>query len=578
MNNQATTLRYQRWNWIGGITTLLTIATSYYAIKSIWPFGPDWWTFHELLQILKVVTFSAIRLDNEPARILIGELNQQGWQIEFVSFLTIPTLTCTYLSYRFAHFLFYREGGIDNCKHLEGPRLIFGKYARKHARKTLKYQKLHKSKSGLVLHSYIQIPHVLESGNLIAIGSQGSGKSVVLKPIIQQIIERSNKALIYDAKKEYTELFFGKRAILINPTDERSHCWNIQSDVTDPESAQLMANCLLTEGNEDKFWVQGARIILAGCLVIMCKTNEKWGWRELKELLNMDTLEIRQELEKYYPDAKKLVEPDSKTTQGFFSVLSTQLTWLSYVTDVWGELSSKRQFSIKDWLTSKLDATTVIVPNDPAYPQISGPLCSALITLLTRQILSQPDVGDSQETWLILDELADLPKTDALEKWLAMGRSKGAKTLAGMQNTNQLSHIYGDKKAETILSLFSNILCMRLNSHPSAKIVSENIGTRRVRRYTTTTNSEGQKSTSGQIHEEPIVRAEELTQLPSPNKKGVTGYLSIKGMNSAYKLTWAYPNLPIAAKAFSPRRIENRTILEPNPSPQKRGSRGRIRA
>lgn len=578
MNSQATQIRYQRWDWIAGTASILTILSSYFTVKFFWSFGPDWWGFDQLLEILKVVIFSTIRLDFEPITILISRLREAGWEIEFVSFLIVPIFLCAYLSYQISHFIFYREGGIDNCQHLEGPKLVFGKYARRHVKNTLKFQKLNRAKLGLVLHPHIQIPQLLEAGNLIAVGSQGSGKSVVLKPLVEQIINRSDKALIYDAKKEYTELFFNERAILINPTDERSFCWDIQSDITDNESAQLAATCMLTEGNEDKFWVEGARIILAGCFVIAFKKNKRWGWDELKSLLNLDTLELRQELEEYYPEAKKLVETDSKTTHGFFAVLSTQLTWLGYVSDVWDKSPSERRFSINNWVKGKLDVKTVIVPSDPAYPQISGPLCSALLTLLTRQVLSQPDLSEQKDTWLILDELADIPKTEALEKWLAMGRSKGARTIAGIQNTNQLSHIYGDKKAETILSLFSNMLCMRLNSHASAKVVSENVGSRRVRRYSTTTNSEGQKSTSSHISEEPIVRPEELTQLPPPNKKGVAGYLSIKGMNSAYRLTWAYPTLSTSAKAFIPHQPKTETGKESSNHNPKRGSRGRARS
>lgn len=196
------------------------------------------------------------------------------------------------------------------------------------------------------------------------------------------------------------------------------------------------------------------------------------------------------------------------------------------------------------------------------------------MSILISQKLSKPD--GQFTTWLVLDELSDLPKTNLFVNWLAQGRSKGARTIAGLQNFNQLADVYGDKKAETVLSLFGIMICLRTNSFSSSKLLSENIGSRRVKRRTESFNSEGAKSTNLQIFEEPIVRPEDINQLAAPSKKGVTGYLSVKGWNSAYQLVWGYPKLEEKYESFVEQTFGT---SEPTDShPQRRGSRGRARS
>jgi hypothetical protein len=565
--------RYQRWEWIFGLALASTILCSYFAIKSLWPYGPEWWAIEQVGAIFKAIYFELLWFKTESLELFYAELLPQGWLIPFVLLGVLPIILSGILSFFLSYKLIYKEGGIDNCAHMDGPKLYYGKYGIRHGKKMLSKQLRQNDSIGLNVHPNISISKSLEQSNIIAFGSQGSGKSVVLKPIANQLIEEADKSFFYDSKREYTQLFFGPNAVLLNPTDSRSHAWAICEDVTTAEAAQLVANCFLHEESGDKFWVQGARIILTGCFVTLLKSKSSWGWGDLRTILNCDAKQLKEYFQSYYPEANNLVEEDSKTTQGFLAVISTQLTWLSYVASVWSEESENR-FSVSSWLSDTSIVSTVIVPNNPAYPQISGPLCAALMSIIISQKISKPDTDCT--TWLILDELADLPKTDMFEKWLSLGRSKGARTIAGLQNFNQLVDIYGDKKAETILSLFGILICLRTNSYSSSKLLSENLGSRRVKRKAESYNSDGAKSSSVQIMEEPIVRPEDINQLPAPSKKGVTGYLSIKGWNSAYRLVWGYPKIEDKYESFVEHTLSDGDIIDSKK--QKRGTRGRARS
>lgn len=102
------------------------------------------------------------------------------------------------------------------------------------------------------------------------------------------------------------------------------------------------------------------------------------------------------------------------------------------------------------------------------------------------------------------------------------------------------------------------------------------MGKRIVKRATINFDKEGNKSNSYQQSEEYIVRPEQLMQLPSPSKKGVTGYLSVSGWNAVYELVWPYPALDNIAEAYIPVELDSISEDVVNNS-NRRGSRGRSR-
>lgn len=321
-----TKLKYQHWDWIIGSTMALTILLSYFSIKSLWAYGPEWWTFRELGLIVKAVYFELIRLETYSLELFYSELVKRNWLYSFLLLCALPIVMSAIVSYRLCFKIIYKEGGIDNCIHLDGPKLYFGKYGIRHAKSKLRKQLKQNDQQGLKIHDEIAISKSQEQSNILAFGSQGSGKSVFFKPIVAQLIEKKEKCFIYDSKREYTPVFLHSHSVLVNPTDSRSHVWSICEDVTTPEAAQLIANCFLHEEPEEKFWVQGARIILTGCFVTLLKSKSSWSWGDLRTILNCEANELKGHFKTYYPEASKLIEEDSKTTQGFLSVIATQLT------------------------------------------------------------------------------------------------------------------------------------------------------------------------------------------------------------------------------------------------------------
>jgi len=230
------------------------------------------------------------------------------------------------------------------------------------------------------------------------------------------------------------------------------------------------------------------------------------------------------------------------------TILSTELNWLFLLSEKW--VDSSKRISISEWLNDPSAPNFLIVPSDPLNKSISGPVCLAIISLAIEQILSMPDT-ESRRIWLTLDELGNLPRCPSLMRGLTLGRSKGLRTIAGVQAISQLRSVYGADASETLLTLFSTVIALRVGTPgDSSQAASKSLGRQRiVRPIVTLDNREGQ-STSYQQIDEPTVTPEAISQLPDPNKKGVSGFLSVNGLVDTYQLVWPYPNLKKIATGY----------------------------
>ncbi|MEO9523013.1 type IV secretion system DNA-binding domain-containing protein [Marinobacter alexandrii] len=522
-----------------GITSIVI-----YSLIAFWTWGvfTDWPSVDKHLKVFLKITSEYFSGSTLALNGYYEYLHSNGFLLDFWLHALIPAMIAIPLGFYISYKIIYVEGGVEDHQHKSGPRLYVGNRAISHSKSCLnKEVSRREGARGLRLHPGIAISAEGEVGNLFVYGQQGSGKSVVIKPIVEQIIDRQDKVLIYDQKREYTALFGGKNAVLVSPTDKRGFVWDIGKDVETPEQAKLFADCLIESRGGEEFWFQGARIILTGCVIAAIRQSEHWGWADLRDVLDKPIAEIKRLFERYYPEGVKLVEEDSKTTQGFMTIIGSQLAWISDLSKLWPK-DSKRRFSVRSWVNNKSAKKVLLIANDPLNSAVSAPLCNAIVTLSTRHVLS---LGDSarRRIWFCLDELGNLPRCDALLQLMSLGRSKGACVVAGTQSTSQLVTIYGESQTETLLTLFANIICLRLGaSGKSASRAGESFGRRTIVENVSNIDNAGNKSISNQQKDIPLVTREEIVHL-SATKKGVSGFMSIAGWGAVYRLVWPFHRL-----------------------------------
>lgn len=464
-----------------------------------------------------------------------------------LSFL-FPSLISLYLSYSW----FKSSLKKKPLNYIDGPKLRFEKEASDHALSMHKEElKNRKAKDGIYIHPKIKISNHREENNFLIFGTTGSGKSTMLKPMIKQVIDRGDTAILYDEKAEYTSMFYDDEStVLLAPWDSRSHIWDISKDIKTPEDAQLFAKCLLPtpQNDKDRLWIEGAQIIFTAMIEQLRQDyvdhGKKWGWSELSKQLCMDTDDMASLIKAYAPHATYLIQDQSKTTQGFLVHIASELDWIKTMAKAWPDFS-KRTFSINEWLPeTKSPKTKIIIQSHSRFEAVGAPLCSAFIAFMTSAYLAGGDSG--RRTWLFIDEFANLPKSPSIKKWLELSRSKGASSVLCTQSPSQLKSIYGEEDANTLMSLLSNIITLRISSAGSdAAEVSRMFGEQEVE-----VPNYDHKERIGHRQKQPVITATDLSELQPKTEKGVTGFLLIPGWRSVYKITWPYFNSPKCAPPF----------------------------
>lgn len=224
-------------------------------------------------------------------------LYQHGFNWPQALVVGLPTLASILISGGITYWLLYVSGGREPVTHLSGSKRLSGRKVKRHSKHAChQATKQDAMGRGLFIHPLVQLPIRQELANFLIYGQQGGGKSVILKPFVEQVRERGDKLFIYDRKNEYTPLFFDDRSVLISPTDARGVQWDLAADVTCEQEATLVANALITE-TPDPLWSNGARLILTGFMMILINQRKPCSWYSLAGLLGMPHNELQTMLE-----------------------------------------------------------------------------------------------------------------------------------------------------------------------------------------------------------------------------------------------------------------------------------------
>ncbi|MBJ7557020.1 type IV secretion system DNA-binding domain-containing protein [Marinomonas spartinae] len=520
-----------------GLTFFLTYAVQVYFT---WNWFSGWGSFDDHSKFFISLIKSLLKLGSgSDWNYYWGWIEKNGLYLHFYLHILIPFLISLFSSYKLTKKICWEDGGNDISHHVEGKRLYAAskaiKFAKKCAKKSIKNEG--RKSRGIKIHPEFHITKKIEQSNIGVLGTTGSGKTAVILPIIYQVILSGERAFIFDKKREFTPYFLDKRAILIAPWDKRSRVWDIARDIRNHDDAKTVADNLIPILNShDQMWIKGARLIFAGMLISLLNEGGHWGWNEIAQRLKVPQNEMQSLLEQHYPIASSFVVENSKTTQGFYVNLISELAWIETLAQAWAG-SDQSKFSIRDWIASKDKKCpqTIIVQSDERFDSIGAPVCNALISLMTTYFLVQTQEG-ALPTWLFIDEMANLPANPDLIQWLELSRSRGGRTVLGTQSISQIKSIYGDHDADTILNLLSTLVSLRIGSAGrESEYVSNAFGTKVVDRPSTHI---GDRTWSR--CEELVVEERDLTQLDMPSKTGVTGFLLVPSWNYIFRLTWPY--------------------------------------
>lgn len=324
----------------------------------------------------------------------------------------------------------------------------------------------------------------------LLLGSVGSGKSVLLEqimyPILQNAETQNENVIIFCAKKDFLKLKRPNDPIIAVDTTAPNACWNIFKELAASSNPELTARDIAKSLTQDQrseqqpFFENAANDLLFNSIMCMyedarVKKTLYTNWH-LVDFLNKTTVDNSGELSwsklarlrpKRFTHIKDYLGDNLGQGYGIVSELRTLVHdcfWGSFCS-AWGEFSAiealktggKRIFLYFDYANSS---------------EASIKIFRTILNLLLKHSIDQQN---GRRTWVFLDEASLLPKT-CIADTMSLGRSNGFRLCMCLQSAQLMARHYKEDEARTLLSLFSNIICMKVQDSFSRSIIADRYG------------------------------------------------------------------------------------------------------
>ena len=428
---------------------------------------------------------------------------------------------------------------------------------------------------GVRIHPKIQTTEHLETSHALIVGGAGAGKTTILWPMIQQIIDRGDRAIVFSFKGDFEQRIgtgekIGRQFALLAPWDSRSALWAVGRDIQTRLDAEALANTLIPEppggSKSDPMWTNGSRSLLVGIISdVQREHGTAWGFAELAkrsaEAL-ADFPVLKKIIERESPQAYSLISggASSKTTASFLATISsflTQVINLGVAADNLKKSARGRQWSVDAWLSSSSSPSPVprvaVLGFRPSAKAISQAWGSSIIEQIVLKLSDLPDVSpDQRRIWLILDEVPKLGQVPSITDALETLRSKGVRVILGTQGIDQIEETYSKNIARSWATQTAIKIIGRIGEPESQKWASSLIGERELERFSSQYNvqSGGQGgSTNGgsyQRTKEPIILPGELGSVVTVTKYGPRAILHVAGSSQVGLLDWPFTSQNVA--------------------------------
>ncbi len=319
--------------------------------------------------------------------------------------------------------------------------------------------------------SDLPMPKDFECRHLLIHGTTGSGKSVCIRELLDQIRKRGDKAIIYDKGCTYVSHYYREGTdILLNPLDKRTTPWHLWDECRDNADFDSLAAALMPmpPGGSDPFWINAARTIFAAAARQLQDNPNRSIDLLLKALLSLDLQALGLFLKG--TEAETLVSDKAeKTAISIKSVLTTYIKSLQYVVD------EKDKFSIRRWIQDDTQSNWLFISSISDRHETLKPLISMWLDIAANALMSLTP-STTRRIWIIFDELPSLQRLPYLPEAFAEARKFGGCLVAGMQSISQLRKIYGNHAAEEISNLCNTRIFFRDPSFETAQWASKELG------------------------------------------------------------------------------------------------------
>jgi type IV secretory pathway TraG/TraD family ATPase VirD4 len=379
----------------------------------------------------------------------------------------------------------------------------------------------------------VQVPRAIESSHFLIMGDSGTGKSVLIRQLLEQVAARGETAIVYDPALEYTGQFHtpARGDTILNPLDARSPYWSPGDEWRHEAETLTLAASLFPDRHDDNaFFTEGPRRLFAYLLTKRPSPQELAHW-----LCHDD------EIDQHVKGTAYAAMIDRQAPAQRSGVLAS----LNMVADTLKLLPAERETARRWSATAWSAARTgwLFLTSTPETRARLVPLTSLWLDLLVLRLMNQGQ-PHPRRTWFVLDELASLHRLPQLHTAITENRKSNNPVVIGFQGRSQLETRYG-RDAEAMLSQPATKIFLRTSEPRAAKWIADTIGEIEVERLRESrSQGRGGQHTYGlERHVEPLVMASEISGLAA-----LHGYLKLG--NLVVRLCFPFVDLPRTQEAF----------------------------
>ena len=401
--------------------------------------------------------------------------------------------------------------------------------------------------------SGLKLPRGVEPYHLFVVGSTGSGKSVAITQLLDQIEERGDIALVVDSGGEFSSRYFRPgRDHIINPFDARCAPWSPTAELEGPWDAEALAKSMVPDGTgESKEWNSYAQTFVTA---VLRRLHETQQLSILSLLYYVQSAPIPV-LEPFLEGTSASAQFASEKTFGSIRTIATNyLATYSYLRD------NASPFSIAKFIRADAPGFLFFTYRDDQLDSLRN-MISCALDIASRTILALPANKD-RRIWLIIDEFASIGKVQSIEAVATKARKMGGCLLIGLQSVSQLKDRYGDNTAQTILGCLSSWLILRCSDADTSEYISKYIGDSEISRMTdgsSSADSGASQSKTQQIQTQRAIMPVELQRLAN-----LQGFFKLAGDYPICEIKLSFPdNRPKISENYADRDFAKNPMLTP---------------
>lgn len=305
----------------------------------------------------------------------IDIINSHRFRTSREKILSYPNGSFIFFSYEVSFMLvlviFTIRGHRTNGERfLRGARIVSPRQLNRIIDKYNRRIKNRERKKSTIYYSIANITYPLGNENLhtLIAGASGSGKTVLITNLIEQIRRNGDRAIIYDRMGVFVSRFYGETDIILNPLDQRCPYWSIFNEAGDRIDFDSIASALIPEkaSNIDIFWNEAARTMFSSIANRM-KETVRISNGKLTNVLLKNRLTEAAKLARGTEAQSIIDENNPKTALSVMAMLATNLKSLTTLRDRRIErdrngnvIGEEEPFSIRRWIENQNNRTITI--------------------------------------------------------------------------------------------------------------------------------------------------------------------------------------------------------------------------